>query len=140
MLYLAADPATTLAEVRGIFVNDTILRVSDPGPWTLVTVAGLLDRVLDLSDADVQNALASTALELSSDSRAALLESRLPPTHVLAMAAFAEGDIVALRYPSAQHPGGTCIAVFADRLLAGGASYLEVIDPHGLLDQRLPPA
>jgi hypothetical protein len=46
---------------------------------------------------------------------------------------------MALLYVSSNNPAqGTCLAVYRDRLVAGEASFLQVVDPTRVLRQRVP--
>lgn len=117
--------------------------VTIPGPpWTLVTVAGSLERVLDLTDPAIQSRLGTSLSELTGDwrySQDLYLEGKgpLPPTQRLGQVAYESGRVMGIRYHSAKNIGqGSCFAVFPERL--GSTSWLEVFDPHGLIRQRLP--
>ncbi|HEU4753947.1 MAG TPA: RES domain-containing protein [Armatimonadota bacterium] len=60
----------------------------------------------------------------------------LPPTQDPGAAVFAAGGFQAIRYPSARRPGGACLVVFTARLR--DPAFVEVHDPWGNIDQRLP--
>jgi RES domain len=59
--------------------------------------------------------------------------------HLLGQAAYSDGSIAGIRYRSAKkHADGFCVVIFEDRLGLSSHNYLEVYDPVGRLDQRLP--
>jgi RES domain-containing protein len=139
-IYLASDPYTALLEVeatlRNPFGPPFTLRTP---PWTLFSVDGVLADVLDLTDLDVQSRLRTNLAELTGDWRVTASLDLMPPTHLLARIAYESRVVTALVYVSAKNPAhGTGVAVFADRLTSGGASFLEVIDPNGRLVHRVP--
>jgi len=113
-------------------------------PWVVFSVEGFLERVLDLTDPAIQSRLGTSLAELTGDwrySQEIYIERRgpLPPTQLLGQVAHETGVIVAMRYHSAKNIGeGTGFVVFGDRLVPGRASFLEVYDPHGSIQQRLP--
>jgi hypothetical protein len=113
-------------------------------PWTVFAVNGSLSEILDLCHSSVQSALGTSLQELTGD-WAYLQEEHLhgrgalPSTQLLGRAAYDSGVIVGFRHPSAKNVGkGVGIVVFADRLVTGGGSYLEVFDPQGNLRDRRP--
>jgi hypothetical protein len=140
-LYLASDAVTALREAEAASAGVTI---RNP-PWTLFTVEGFLERVLDLTESSVQDHLGTTLAELTGDwrySQGLFLTGTgaMPPSQRLGALAHAASNIVALRYHSAKNIGqGFNLVVFADRLVRGQASFLEVYDPDHLIKQRLPP-
>ena len=144
-IYLASDFLTALEEVGAVLnrpeIPPSTLRTP---PWTLFAVEGFLERVLDLTDPGTQHRLGTSLAELTGDwrySQALHLrgEAPLPPTQLLGKAAYESGRITALKYHSARRVGeGLGFAVFADRLVKGRASYLEIYDPDALIQQVLP--
>lgn len=140
-IYLASDPVTGLKEVAALLTGIEPFRTP---PWVVFTVDGYLERVLDLTDPTVQRRIGTSLAELTGDWRYSQEIFRkgkgpLPPTQLLGRIAHETGGIVAMRYHSAKNvDGGMGLIVFADRLVVGGASFLEVYDPHKSLQQRLP--
>lgn len=143
-IYLALDENTPLLEVTGI--------LKPPGssipllfvPQVLMTVDGVLADIVDLTDAKTQSALGTSLQELTGDwvvQQDDYLTGRspMPPTQVLAQAAYGVGDIVGLRYSSSKSVAAAIgMVVFSDRLVSG-TSYLEVFNTStGTLQQRLP--
>lgn len=132
-VYLAWEPITALLEVQALVLmpaGNVPLRTA---PWALVTVDGVVSRVLDLTDASSLKALGTNEQEMTG----AWVTMKNPPTQELARAAYASGRIAAIKYGSAKHPGGMNLVVFPDRLGAPATDYLEVYDPHGSLPQRI---
>ena len=131
---------TALKEAGALFLNQPI---RNP-PWTLVTVEGIVENILDLTDPSIRQRLATSIAELTGDwrySERLYLEGKesMPPTQLLGQKAFEAGRISGIRYHSAKDTGqGTNLVVFTDRLAVGQASFLEVYDPSGSLQQRLP--
>ena len=130
MLYLAADVETALAEVS--------LTLGTSDPYTVVSINGVLVGLLDVTDAAVMQRLGTNAQELTGNWRMFAMENREAPTQTLGRVMFETTAAIGLRYPSARRAQGSCLAVFADRLVEGGASYLEVRDSGGTMWQRLP--
>lgn len=128
--YLAADYETALAEVA--------LTLGRSDPYTVVSVGGVLAGTLDLTDAVILAHLETNVQELTGNWREFVLAGDEAPTQLLGRVLFEETAAVGMRYRSARRPESTSVAVFADRLYAGGASYLEVHDSSGHLRQRLP--
>lgn len=144
-VYLASDPITALKEVVAIFVVPALppATLRTP-PWAVFAVDGFIESVLDLTDQTVLDALETSVSELTGDWRfsQALFEKGagpMPPTQLLGKLAYDGGSFQAVRYRSAKDPGGGMgLAVFPDRLGAGGSGFLEVHDPNGLIVDRLP--
>jgi RES domain-containing protein len=140
-IYLASDPVTALKEVAALLTGIETFRTP---PWVVFTVEGFLERVLDLTDPTVQRRLGTSLAELTGDWRYSQDvhergDGPLPSTQLLGKVAHETGEIVAMRFHSAKNIGeGVGWVVFEDRLVAGKASFLEVCDPHGLIQQRLP--
>ena len=112
-LYLASDALTALIEVQAVLLIGGRVVPLATQPWALLSVEGVLTEIIDLTEDDIQKALGAAAV--------------------------AAGNILGLHYPSAKNTGqGSNIAVFVDRLHAGGPSFLQVVDPHKLLAQRVP--
>lgn len=111
----------------------------DPQPWVVLSVDGVLTNVLDLSNPVIRNRIESSLAELTGDWLYSQEIGETPPTQLLGRVAYESGAFVGLLYASARDPRrGRNIAVFADRLRDFPPSYLEVIDPSGRLNQRLP--
>jgi RES domain-containing protein len=137
-IYLAEDPITAMVEVTGVFY-------SPPGPmppavqppWVLITVEGILLRILDLTVAGVRSALATNAQELTGAWRHIQATGQEAPTQTLGRFCHESDRFEAIRFPSSKSaPNGVCMAVFVDRLRS--PSSLRVFDPHGRLAQELP--
>ncbi len=139
-IYLASDAVTALREVSAVFGEGTIRTP----PWAVFAVEGFLQRVLDLTDPDIQSRLGTSLSELTGDwvlSQDLHQEGKgpLPPPQLLAKVAYDMGTINAIRYRSAKNiRTGVNLAVFADRLTLGGPDFLSVYDPSMLLRQKLP--
>ena len=132
-IYLADNPDTAFLEVSAL--------VQLPGgpvpvrsaPWVIVSVEGVLNHLLDLTDPAILAALGTSGQEVAG----AWVMAPKPPTQLLGRLAYDSRRIVGIRYASAKHPGGTNLAVFPDRLPLSARNYLEVYDPHGHLAQHL---
>lgn len=132
-VYLAWDPVTALLEVQALIAipgGTVALRSS---PWALITVDGVVSRVLDLADTSVLASLGTNRQEMTG----AWVKETNPPTQELAQAALDAGSIAAIRYGSAKDPNGQNLVVFPDRLVSPATDYLEVFDPEGNLAQRV---
>lgn len=132
-IYLADNPITAFIEVSAL--------VQLPGgpvpvrtaPWVVVSVDGMLNNLLDLTEPATLAVLGTTAQEVAGT----WATTPHPPTQVLGQIAFDLGRIAGIKYPSATHPSGLNLVVFPDRIPVAAGNFLEVYDPHGNLAQRL---
>jgi len=149
-VYVASDIDTALKETLTVFdlpgrEGHSVLME----PWTVFAVDGILTDVLDLTDLDIQQKLGTNLQELTGDWKSLQSlylqgKSTLPPTQILGQAAYDSGSIVGLKYPAAKNPSGTAPSthanylVYTERLAETASGYLEVVDPHDWIPQRLP--
>jgi RES domain-containing protein len=137
-LYLALDPQTAYAEVNRVHTqawSGTVENAPALPPTVLISVRARLDSILDITNAAIQQALQTTERELLRPWRLAQARGHAVVTQVLGQAVF-DGNIQAIRYPSAQSDGAHCLVVFPERLVA--PSYIETVDQHLNIPQRLP--
>jgi RES domain-containing protein len=136
-IYLAEDPVTAMAEVSGVLYSTGVPmpRTAQP-PWVLITVEGILLRVLDITVSEVQAAVGTNQQELTGAWRHFQAAGREAPTQTLGRLCYKSRRFEAIRYPSSKNIAGVCVAVFTDRLRP--PSVIKVLDPHGQLAQRLP--
>ena len=137
-VYLAEDPITAFAEAWLVLQHPNVspLTLHVP-PLVHIAVDAVLLSVLDVTDASVQTALATTRQELSGDWRSIQAQGLEAPTQTLGRICYESGRFDAIRYHSSKNPlNGVCIAVLSERLRE--QAYLEVYDPYGDLAQRLP--
>jgi RES domain-containing protein len=144
-VHLASDPLTAFLEVEAVFLTAAGKVITDTNPpWTWVTVEGIVENVLDLTDSKLWERLDTSESELTGNwrngqDRRLRGEGLLPPTQVLGKVAYETGRVIGIRYPSAKNTGkGVNLVVFPDRLRREEASYLQVYDPKMSLSQRLP--
>lgn len=143
-LYLAPDGATALAEVQAVVFGGPAALHPGPAhdPLLVFSVQVQLPAVVDLCDAAVQRALGTTEAELTApwlraQERHRLGIGPLPATQAVGAAAFADGGILALRYPSYRRPTAQNLVVFTDRL-AELAGQVVLVDGSGTYAQSLP--
>jgi RES domain-containing protein len=137
-IYLAEDPITALAEVALVLLGPrgSLLGGRNP-PWVLVSVEGLLLRVLDLTDPATREAIGTNLQELTGAWLPVQAEGNEAPTQVLGRVCHQTGRFDGIPYPSGKNPLlGVCLAVFPDRLREPAS--LRVYDPYGRLAQKLP--
>lgn len=140
-IYLASDPITAMMEVEAIFEGTKSIRTP---PLTIFAVDGVLDRVLDLTNIEVEGALGTSLGELTGDWRFSQErfqrgQGPMPPCQLLGKMAYESGKFDAVQYRSAKNVrSGLGWAVFADRLTKRGRSFLRVKDEYGLMGQELP--
>lgn len=134
-IYLAWGPVTALAEVQAIaFLAGQTFHPLTP-PWTLMSVDGVVSGVLDLTDAATVGLLGTNLQEITGS----WVMAASPPTQTLGQAAYDDGNIVGIKYPSAKNlGGGVNLVVFPDRLPLTQTDVLEAFDPDGNLSQRIP--
>lgn len=132
-LYLASDPLTAFVEISAVILLPGGPKPVLAPPGVVVSIDGVVTRVLDLTDAATLVLLGTNEQEVSGN----WVKLANPPTHALAQAAYDLGTIAGIHYPSAKNPAGTNLVVFPDRLVAAPSDFLEVHDPDGHLMQRL---
>lgn len=132
-IYLAHDPITAFIEVSALLLLPGGPVPVRSAPWVIVSVDGMLNSLLDLTDAATLAALGTTEQEMTG----AWVKAANPPTQVLAQAAYDSGRIAGIKYRSAKHTGGLNLVVFPDKISVSAGNYLEVYDPHGNLAQRI---
>ena len=134
-VYLAHDPITAFIEVSAlILLPNGPVPVCSP-PWVIVTVEGIMNNLLDLTDPATLTALGTTAQEVTGN----WASTPRPPTQWLGRMAYDSGRVAGIKYASAKHPGGVNLTVFPDRIAAAAGSFLQVYDPHRNLAQRIGP-
>ncbi len=130
-----------MMEVEAIFEGTKSIRTP---PLTIFAVDGVLDRVLDLTNIEVEGALGTSLGELTGDWRFSQErfqrgQGPMPPCQLLGKMAYESGKFDAVQYRSAKNVrSGLGWAVFADRLTKRGRSFLRVKDEYGLMGQELP--
>jgi RES domain-containing protein len=132
-VYLSYDPITAFIEVSALVLLPGGPVPVRTAPWVVVSVDGVLNQLLDLTDPATLSALGATDQEMTG-SWATTLH---PPTQQLGRLAYDSGKICGIKYRSAKHPGGLNLVAFSDRILAAIGNYLEVYDPQGHLAQRI---
>lgn len=99
-LYAGEDLVTAEAEYHRV---DRAVLVADPmynlvsNPTVHLTIQVSLERVLDIADPAIQAALGTTVAELTGPWRKQMIKKFYCPTHVLANAVYANGNIQAMR-------------------------------------------
>lgn len=134
-LYFAAEAETCLYEVLPQYLLNRRKRPPkfDAFPPTVLLSALVrLNRVIDITDAEVQQRLETHRTELRAGWRLQQ-EQGETPTQRLGRAIFDSG-IQAIRYESARWTGHFCYAVFPELLTEG--AYTELFDPQNLIPQR----
>lgn len=132
-IYLAHDPITAFIEVSALVLLPGGPVPVRTAPWVVVCVDGILNNLLDLTDAAILAALGTTAQEMTGT----WATTPHPPTQLLGQLAYDLGRIAGIKYASAKHPGGLNLVVFPDRISVAAGNFLEVYDPHGNLAQRI---
>jgi RES domain-containing protein len=132
-IYLSYDAITAFIEVSALLLLPGGPAPIRSAPWVIVSVDGVVNGVLDVTDAATLAALGTTEREIA----AAWVKAAHPPTQMLARAAFGSGRIAGIKYDSAKRPGGLNLVVFPSRISVSRTNYLEVYDPHGNLAQRI---
>lgn len=137
-VYLAEDPVTAMAEVSGVLYSPQVPmpRTAQP-PWVLITVEGILLRVLDVTLSGVQSALGTNPQELTGAWRHIQATGQQAPTQTLGRLCHQSGRFDAIRFPSSKNTAyGVCVAVFTHILQP--PSLIKIFDPYGRLAQQLP--
>lgn len=136
VLYLADSPVTALQEVEALVKTRSGLFPIKGPPRILISVEVTLHAVLDLTSAEVQEALGTSLQELTGAWIALDDREAKAATQRLGEACFELGTVEALKFPSARDPRAFNLAVFPDRLRTG--SLLQVFDESGIINVRLP--
>ena len=132
-IYLASDPVTAFVEISALIVLPSGPQPLLAAPSVIISIDGVISAVLDLTDCATLSLLGTNEQEISGSW--AKLSS--PPTQMLAQAVYDSGSIAGIHYPSVQHPKGTNLVVFPDRITLNLTDYLEAFDPDSHLTQRL---
>jgi RES domain-containing protein len=132
-IYVAHDPITAFIEVTALVLLPGGPVPVRSAPWVVISVDGILNRILDLTNPATLVALGTTAQEMTGN----WVILPHPPTQLLGQLAYDSGRIAGIKYASAKHPGGLNLVVFPDRVAVAAGNHLEVFDPHGNLAQRL---
>lgn len=135
VLYLADSPLTALQEVELLIRRDERLFAVKGSPRILLAVDVTLSRVLDLTADNVQKALNTNVQELTGSWLAMNAGGHVAPTQRLGQVCHENGQIEALKAPSARDPQASNLAVFPDRLVK--TSRLRVFDREGFIDAQL---
>ncbi|MBX3744926.1 MAG: RES family NAD+ phosphorylase [Verrucomicrobiae bacterium] len=133
-IYLGHDPITAFIEVSALILLPGGPVPVRSAPWVVISVDGILNNLLDLTDPATLTTLGTTAQEMTGT----WTPLPHPPTQRLGQLAYDSGRIVGIKYASAKRPGGINVVVFPDRIHVVASNYLEVYDPHGHLAQRIP--
>jgi len=132
-IYLANDPITAFIEVSALLLLPGGPVPVRSTPWVIVSVDGILNNLLDLTDAATLAALSTSEQEMTGT----WVKAAAPPTQMLGQAAYDSGRISGILYRPAKHPAGFNLVAFPDRISLSPANYLAVYDPHGNLTQRI---
>lgn len=134
-IYLAHDPITAFIEVSTLVLLTGGPIPARTAPWAVVRVEGILNNLLDLTDAATLTALGASEREMTGTWAA----TPNPSTQLLGQLAYESNRIAGIQYASTKRPGGLNFVVFPDRIPVAAGSFLEVYDPHGRLAQRIGP-
>jgi RES domain-containing protein len=134
-IYLARDPITAFVEVSALILLPNGPAPVFTPPWVIVTVDGIMNNLLDLTDPATLTTLGTTAQEMTGT----WVTHAHPPTQLLGRTAYDSGCIAGIKYASAKHPGGINLVVFPARIPGAAGSFLHVYDPRRNLDQRIGP-
>lgn len=132
-IYMAVDAQTAHAEAARY--NDSLAL----GILPIVAVASIkakFQAVLDITDSDIQDRLGTNVKELTAPYIRAQARGDIVPTQELSIAVFTTGLFQAIRYPSAQPSGTSCLVAYYERIIH--PAYLELIDPSGRFEYRIP--
>jgi RES domain-containing protein len=136
-LYLADTPNTAMLEV-GMLVQTNERLIGVPTrPMGVLSIDCRLERVLDLTDPNMQEALGTNPQELSGNWLVMQRSRQTPPTQRLGRAIHALESIEAFWVPSARAMGARNLVVLPTRLQAG-SSRVRVYDPDGIFEAVLP--
>lgn len=133
VLYSADSQVTALLEAEALFTTaDGQLQGIPRDPDLILTIKCRLERVLDLTEPTLYDALGISQVELvsSAPSRFMLNARREEtPTQQLGAACSYSGRISALKVPSAAHPNGFCLDILIDSLIVG--EHISIRDESG---------
>jgi len=139
VLYTADSQMTALLEVEALFTTaDGQLRGAPRDPDLILTLECTLQRVLDLTVADLYSDLGTSHEELTSlvPSRFILnARKRLTPTQQLGTACFRSGKISAVKVPSAQNAKGYCLNILIESMVVG--ERVTILDKSGRLKAEI---
>ena len=134
-LYLSESPITALQEVEAIMQTSAKLMGLKVGPKTLLSVEYSLQKLLDLTDSNIQAALQTSTEELTAPWLLKQTGASFAPTQQLGLAVAASG-VEALMSSSSKNPDAANLVIYPHNLLQG--SSLRVFDESGFIDATLP--
>lgn len=106
-IYMSEDMITAIAEYhqihRHVLVHDRRYRPM-PAAWTQFSIDVQLERVLDITDTNIQKTLDTSEEELISPWKGKMIKGEYVPTQSLGSAVFKNEKIQGMRFPSARGP------------------------------------
>ena len=130
-LYVAGEHETAYREGNQVYFQTIRKPPTDPekiprpGEVAIIGIRVASKALVDLRLGPIRDRLGTTEAEL----RSAWKTVRDAPPQRLGEAAFDHGGFDGILYASTQHPGGTCLVLFPDRLAVGSVvHYRTTID------------
>jgi RES domain-containing protein len=133
-LYVAEDEQTALHEYRQVGHPAPLEPIAGAGALVLFNVEVRLASVLDVTNAEIQGALATSKEELASPWRYRRAGG-VPPTQVLGRAVAQSKRFDAIRFKSTKGPGA-CLAILTERIVK--PAYVRIRDSKNRLVEELP--
>jgi hypothetical protein len=149
ILYFADNHQVALYEVQAM-LGSPLYGVTLPNPyltWTILNVQVQLFEVVDLTNTNNQAMVQTSAQELTGDWRSYQLRGpTMPipqptgpaPTQQLGAALYGVAPIEGFLTLSARVPTQRILAVFPQKLVPGGKSFVKFFDQHGNLLSSIP--
>lgn len=134
--YAADNPITALKELRALIETPAGLKTVESSPRVLFTIQYRLNKAIDLTDSETQNALGTNLQELTGVWRPIQDRGEIPPTQLLGQTVYQLGKIEALKVPSSVDASAYNLVIFSDRL--SPESLLRVYDNSGTIQTKIP--
>ena len=137
-IYVAEHQYTALAEVDHSITSSLRKsgRITPSPPLTIYAIHVKLNRVLDLADKAVVDALGTNFAELKEAWAQQMKNGDPVPTHILAEAVYDSHRYQAIRFLSVEHKGGINLVVWTRKIRK--PCFVEVYDPSSRLAARIP--
>lgn len=150
LLYFAENQHVALLEVLAVFSPPgSAITLANPSlAWATLNVTVKLSQVADLTSVAVQQALQTTAQELTGDwigyqlrtlpSASVTAPIGIAPTQELGAALYGMKSLQGFLIPSAKAPERKNLVIFPNRISAYPADFVQFVDPATSIIHRIP--
>jgi RES domain-containing protein len=135
-LYVADKAGTAFAEGTHSITSSLAGIILPPAPVIVYAVDVSLERVLDLTNDVILNALGTTRTELQSPWASRVVSGLNVQTHILAEVAYKSHRFQGILFDSKENPGGFNLVIWSNKVRT--PAFVEVFDPPDHLQRAYP--